>query len=187
MSTAHVLLTLQKFLMTRINHLGHFLLNDLLLPKISRNGGRIVVSASSVHDPESPGGKVGQLATLGNLEGFERDGKMFEMVDGAPYNGDKAYKDSKLCNVLFTRELQRRLSKDDATKGIIANSFSPGLITSTGFFRYQNPVFSKVFGVIATNIIGVAETPEWVRCWKHNLIERINPSCVVFLILIYLW
>lgn len=143
------------------NHLGHFLLNDLVLPKLNKSGGRIVITASSVHDPESPGGRVGQLATLGNLEGFERDGHLFEMVDGAPYNGDKAYKDSKLCNVLFTRELQRRLSKDSATKGIFANSFSPGLITSTGFFRNQNPVFSKVFGVVATNIAGVAETPEW--------------------------
>jgi len=30
---------------------------------------------------------------------------MFEMVDGEKFDADKAYKDSKLCNVLFTREL----------------------------------------------------------------------------------
>lgn len=76
--------------------MGHFYLNHLLLPKIETSSGKIVVTASGVHDPESPGGAQGKTATLGNLEGFERDGKNFEMVDGAPYNGDKAYKDSKV-------------------------------------------------------------------------------------------
>lgn len=78
------------------NHLGHFYLNHFLLPKVNPNGGRIVVTASSVHDPKSAGGKVGMTASLGDLQGFERDGRNFEMVDGEPYNGDKAYKDSKV-------------------------------------------------------------------------------------------
>ena len=77
------------------NHLGHFYLNSLLLPQLQSNG-RIVVTASSVHDPDSPGGAQGKLATLGNLDGFERDGKYFEMVDGGRFNADKAYKDSKV-------------------------------------------------------------------------------------------
>jgi protochlorophyllide reductase len=144
------------------NHLGHFYLHHLLQPKIVNNKtGRVVITASSVHDPESPGGKQGKSATLGNLEGFVRDGRNFEMVDGQPYNGDKAYKDSKLCNVLFCRELQRRLGASDTTKNIVVNSFSPGLITSTGFFRYQNPVFSSIFNVVATNVLKVAETPQY--------------------------
>jgi protochlorophyllide reductase len=143
------------------NHLGHFYLNNLLLPKIQSDTGRIVITASAVHDPDSPGGAQGKTATLGNLEGFLRDGKNFQMVDGQPYNGDKAYKDSKLCNIFFCRELQRRLSAVDATKGITVNSFSPGLITSTGLFRYQSPFFSSLFGVLATNVLKVAESPEW--------------------------
>lgn len=79
--------------------MGHTYLNNLLLPKVNRNGGRIVVTASAVHDPDTLGGQQGKTATLGDLEGFERDGKNFEMVDGNPYNGDKAYKDSKVCTV----------------------------------------------------------------------------------------
>jgi protochlorophyllide reductase len=143
------------------NHLGHFYLHQLLLPTINKSNGRIVITASGVHDPDSPGGGVGKTATLGNLEGFERDGKNFEMVDGQTYNGDKAYKDSKLCNVLFCRELQRRLSASDSTRNMSANAFSPGLITSGGFFRYQNPLFSSVFNIAATKILGFAETPQW--------------------------
>jgi hypothetical protein len=38
------------------NHFGHFYLNHLLLPMVKPVGGRIVVTASGVHDPESPGG-----------------------------------------------------------------------------------------------------------------------------------
>mmetsp|Transcript_38191 Transcript_38191/g.92129 ORF Transcript_38191/g.92129 Transcript_38191/m.92129 type:complete len:380 (+) Transcript_38191:28-1167(+) len=105
------------------NHLGHFYLNALLLGSsmINRDDGRIVVTASSVHDPDSPGGAQGQLATLGGLRGLEdaaSDGSgRFDMVDGGTYNGDKAYKDSKLCNVLFARELQRRLDNNGGGGG----------------------------------------------------------------------
>jgi protochlorophyllide reductase len=142
------------------NHLGHFYLHNLLETKIAtknKAAGKVVITASSVHDPENPGGKQGVPATLGNLEGFSRDGARFEMVDGNPYNGDKAYKDSKLCNIFFCRELTRRL----ADKNIVVNAFSPGLITSSGFFRYQNPVFSTIFNVISTNILKFAESPEY--------------------------
>jgi protochlorophyllide reductase len=37
------------------NHFGHFALNKLLLPSMNRDNGKIVVTASGVHDPESPG------------------------------------------------------------------------------------------------------------------------------------
>lgn len=147
------------------NHLGHFYLHHKLLPMINKESGRIVVTASSVHDPDSPGGAQGEKATLGNLEGFERavvaNKKQFDMVDGNEFNADKAYKDSKLCNVLFTRELQRRLEADSSTKNIKVNAFTPGLIVGTGFFRDQNKVFTKVFDIAATNLLKVGETPHW--------------------------
>lgn len=167
------------------NHFGHFYLNHLLLPMMA-NDGRIVVTASSVHDPESPGGAQGVPATLGTLDGLRFQGKDCEMLDGNPFNADKAYKDSKvrarkayvlildqsltdfhllssfkLCNILFTRELQRRLSSNAATKDISVNSFSPGLIVGTGLFRDQNPFFIKLFDIAATDLFKVGETPEW--------------------------
>eukprot|EP00239_Pterosperma_sp_CCMP1384_P009193 CAMPEP_0197867234 /NCGR_PEP_ID=MMETSP1438-20131217/44648_1 /TAXON_ID=1461541 /ORGANISM="Pterosperma sp., Strain CCMP1384" /LENGTH=413 /DNA_ID=CAMNT_0043485869 /DNA_START=123 /DNA_END=1364 /DNA_ORIENTATION=- len=142
------------------NHLGHFLLTNLLLPDLEKTGqgARIVITASEVHDPESPGGSVGDGATLGQLKGFEADGRSFEMVDGLEYNSDKAYKDSKLCNVLFAAELQRRLTASGSP--VTVNAFGPGLITRTGFFRYQKPVFVKVFDFFANDIFKVAETVE---------------------------
>lgn len=141
------------------NHFGHFSLNKLLLPMMNGNDGKIVVTASGVHDPDSPGGAQGEKATLGDLLGLERDGKNCEMVDGQAFNADKAYKDSKLCNVLFTRELQKRLEGNPETKGIVTNCFNPGLIVSTGLFRDQNPLFTKVFDFAATDLFKVGESP----------------------------
>ncbi|KAL7552210.1 hypothetical protein ACHAWF_018094 [Thalassiosira exigua] len=145
------------------NHLGHFYLNHLLLPLVEKERGRIVVTASSVHDPDSPGGGQGVPATLGTLEGLERavaDGTgRFDMVDGGAFNADKAYKDSKMCNVFFTRELQRRLASSGSK--VVANSFTPGLIVGTGLFRDQNPVFTKLFDVAATNLLKVGESTHY--------------------------
>lgn len=143
------------------NHLGHFLLAQLLADELAtaakREGGqpRLVVTASPVHDPTSGGGAVGSKATLGDLSGLAA-GPRFEMVDGGSFDADKAYKDSKLCNVLFTAEAARRLGP----RGVAVNSFSPGLIPSPdGFFRYQNPTFAKAFEFISTSVAKVSETP----------------------------
>jgi protochlorophyllide reductase len=65
------------------------------------NDGRIVVTASSVHDPESPGGAQGVPASLGTLDGLRLQGKDCEMLDGNSFNADKAYKDSKVCTLNF--------------------------------------------------------------------------------------
>ena len=164
------------------NHLGHFYLNHLLLSSnliINNNAGaggnaggagRIVVTSSSVHDPESPGGAQGATATLGNLQGLENavsnGSRQFDMVDGMPFNADKAYKDSKLCNILFVRELQRRLDQNmyassggsSSLNNIKVKCFTPGLIVGTGLFRDQNQVFTKVFDIAATNLLKVGET-----------------------------
>lgn len=67
----------------------------------------------------------------------------------------------QLCNVFFTRELQKRLDASSATKGIVANCFNPGLIVSTGLFRDQNKLFTKVFDFAATDLLKVGETPQW--------------------------
>eukprot|EP00667_Euglena_gracilis_P012655 EG_transcript_13012 len=138
------------------NHLGHFLLANLLLPLVAPDG-RIVVTASEVHDPKSPGGAVGRPAALGDLRGLREhpDGR-FGMVDGEAYDAEKAYKDSKLCNILFAHELQRRLAESGSKIEVVA--FGPGLITRTGFFRSQPPLFVKVFDFATNDLFRVAES-----------------------------
>ena len=99
------------------NHLGHFALAKLLTPTLAKGmRPRLLVTASGVHDPASEGGKQGgpeKWASLGQLAGLE-GGARFTMVDGGTYDPDKAYKDSKLCNMLFMAEAARRYSASSA-------------------------------------------------------------------------
>ena len=145
------------------NHLGHFALASLLRPSLAKSSlkPRLLVTASGVHDPTSGGGKQGgpeKWASLGELKGLE-GGARFTMVDGGAFDPDKAYKDSKLCNMLFMAEAARRWGGGGG--GITANAFSPGLIADpNGFFRNQNKVFGSVFNGIS-KAVGVAETNDF--------------------------
>ena len=94
-----------------INHLGHFLLTTQLTDMM-KPGSRIVVVASGAH-------KVGKIHFDDiNLK------KHFNVI--------KAYSQSKLANVLFTRELARRLKK----RRITVNCCHPGAVaTNIGIDR----------------------------------------------------
>ena len=95
-------LTINTLSVVGTNHFGSFYLNQRILPLVKPVGGRIVVTASGVHDPESPGGAQGIPASLGDLSGLEKEGKNCEMIDGSPFNADKAYKDSKVRSKAIT-------------------------------------------------------------------------------------
>jgi protochlorophyllide reductase len=142
------------------NHIGHFLLIQSLISELEKSkDGRVVIVGSGVHNPEEGGGNVGSKATLGDLSGFS-DGfrSPVSMVDGGAYDADKAYKDSKLCNVITALELSRRLkSKKFKTSSFVMN---PGLIPTTGLFRSLNPIFVTVFAFLTRYIFRVAATEE---------------------------
>ena len=93
------------------NHFGHFYLNHLIQTKslLDKNA-HITVTASSVHDPESPGGAQGVPASLGDLKGLEELGRDCEMLDGGAFNADKAYKDSKVSRVVYSGNLVQLLT-----------------------------------------------------------------------------
>ncbi|MCR5120005.1 MAG: SDR family oxidoreductase [Lachnospiraceae bacterium] len=94
-----------------INHMGHFLLTMGLI-KMMGEGSRIVNVASGAH-------KVGKIH-------FDD----INLTKG--YNVVKAYSQSKLANVLFTRELARGLKK----RGITVNCCHPGAVaTNIGIDR----------------------------------------------------
>ena len=95
------------------NHLGHFVLTDLLLPYIT---GRIVTVASNAH-------ARGQL-DLDDLNWHTR-----------PYDTSQAYSDSKLANLLFTFELQRRLTAGGSR--VRAMAVHPGMVRTNLFGHRQ--------------------------------------------------
>merc|ERR1719492_555114 len=71
------------------------------------------------------------------------------MVDGGTFNGAKAHKDAKVCDVMLMRELHRRYHE---STGIVFSSMYPGCIAETGLFREHYPVFQALFPVLQKGI-----------------------------------
>ncbi len=128
------------------NHLGHFLLCNLMLEDLKKSpeaDKRIVILGTVTHNPDEPGGKVYPRPNLGNFEGFAAGFKEpISMADGKKFEPVKAYKDSKVCNVLTMRELHRRYHE---STGITFSSLYPGCVADTPLFRNHYPTFQKLF------------------------------------------
>jgi len=88
-----------------LNHMSYFVITNLLLPYL-KPGARIVSTSSRAH----------RRGTLDFADLQSRNG----------YRGLPVYCKSKLCNVLFTRELARRLSGG----GVSANCLHPGFVAT---------------------------------------------------------
>ena len=147
-----------------VNHLSHFYLTQKLLPMMNKSvDSKIIITSSEVHNPMSSGGRVGAKASLGNLSGLS-SGSEFDMIDGNQFNADKAYKDSKLCNILFAKELSNRLKKKGLPISVIA--WAPGLVISRdsqGFFRYSrkyNLLGQMLFSSLARDVLRITTSNE---------------------------
>ena len=94
------------------NHLGHFALTGLLMPALLAAPGPRVVAISSIAH------RRGRI-DFDNLQGERR------------YDGSKAYSQSKLANLMFAFELDRRARAESSR--LLAVAAHPGIAT-TGFF-----------------------------------------------------
>lgn len=104
-----------------VNHIAHFLLTNLLAPKIIAAKGRIV-----------------NVSSLGYLSGgvfFDDPG----FSGGAKYNPWHAYAQSKTANILFAKALAAKL----APKGVLAFALNPGLVMES---KLMTNVSQESFG-----------------------------------------
>jgi len=119
-----------------VNHLGHFLLVNLMLAQMAPPA-RIVIVSSGTHDPAQTTGMPPPMYRRARfLARPDEDTKALNDERGTA--GRRAYTTSKLCNVLFTYELERRLRAEKVgTNGfsITVNAFDPGLMPGTGLAR----------------------------------------------------
>eukprot|EP00105_Crassostrea_gigas_P041486 XP_019925634.1 PREDICTED: retinol dehydrogenase 13 [Crassostrea gigas] len=113
-----------------VNHLGHFLLTNLLLDKIKSSApARIINVSSHAHT--------------------HTDKLDFDDLNGEKnYNSIAVYHQSKLANVLFTRELSRRLQGTN----VKANSLHPGIV-DTELTRYLPRSVPFYFRILLAPII----------------------------------
>lgn len=107
-----------------VNYIGQYLLTRLLLPLVSRPGGRIV-NTSSV------------MFRLGRV------GPGFFVRKKKPFHGFQNYSDSKLAFLLFSLELAERTK----TEGITVNSFDPGIVNTKMITldRWFDPLADLIF------------------------------------------
>jgi NAD(P)-dependent dehydrogenase (short-subunit alcohol dehydrogenase family) len=117
-----------------VNHLGYYLLTRLLLePLRADGGGRVVSTASDAH--KFSGGAM----------------RFDDLQSESKYTTFGTYGQSKLANILFTRELARR----EQENGLTANCFHPGFVASN--FSKNNGAFARI---LMTAISPFGRSPE---------------------------
>lgn len=130
------------------NHLGHFLLARLLLEDLNKSdfpSRRLIIVGSITGNTNTLAGNVPPKANLGDLRGLAgglSGLNSSSMIDGGEFDGAKAYKDSKVCNMLTMQEFHRRYHEET---GITFASLYPGCIATTGLFREHIPLFRLLF------------------------------------------
>ena len=128
-----------------VNHLGHFLLVNLLLPQLAAPA-RIVFVSSDTHDSSK---------TTGMPAPYFHDPQLMAYPDRDPLLKNKdigtvgrtAYTTSKLCNILCAYELSRRLQQRINTESqpITVNVFNPGLMPGSGLASDYTPAAKFVW------------------------------------------
>jgi NAD(P)-dependent dehydrogenase (short-subunit alcohol dehydrogenase family) len=108
------------------NHLGHFALTGLLLPALLAGGG------SSTLAP--------RVVTVSSIAHFGGNEAVLEGNPEAAYSPQKTYSQSKLANLLFARELQRRATA--AGSPLVSTAAHPG-VSVTNLFTSPDGMGSK--------------------------------------------
>jgi len=128
-----------------VNHMAYFVITEILRPNLDGADARIVSTASGAH-------VMGRV----NFDDLQLAQK---------YSAMAAYGTSKLFNILWTRELARRL----AGTGVTANCFHPGGV-NTGFGSNTKGLLKTIFGLAgplmltpakgADTLVWLASAPE---------------------------
>ena len=120
----------------------------MLLPSLTPLNGqppRLITLGTVTANSEEFGGKVPipAPADLGELQGLEAGFREpIAMIDAKPFKAGKAYKDSKLCNMIMNREFHRRYHE---STGVVFNTLYPGCVAETALFRNAPKLFQQVF------------------------------------------
>ncbi|XP_074286003.1 short-chain dehydrogenase TIC 32 B, chloroplastic-like [Silene latifolia] len=105
------------------NHIGHFLLTNLLLDKMKETS-----KATGIE------GRIVNLSSIAHVHTYKRGIRFNKINEKKGYSDKRAYGQSKLANILHANELSRRLKEEGAN--ITVNSVHPGIIM-TNLMRHS--------------------------------------------------
>ncbi len=131
------------------NHLGHFLLTTRLLPLLRKAAADSPVGTPRIVNVSSSGHE--------QCPGFDWDNLQITQ----DYLPGTAYCHAKLANVLFARELARRL----ADEGIVAHAMHPGVVVGSNFINHVDDPMRQYMDSIADQSLSVdegADTLVWL-------------------------
>lgn len=150
------------------NHLGHFLLIRLLLDRLARDDGRIVIVSSGTHKPQRR-----------RNGGFPRPRwtDAHTLATPGEGSGQVAYSTSKLANAITAVELGRRIDALRPDARIAVHGFDPGLVPATGLARDYSPRARRAYraiGPLLAALVPGATTPE--RAAANLAATALDPS-----------
>jgi len=123
-----------------VNHVAPFELTRRLLPALQRGAPSRVVTVSSAAQRRKD-------IVFDDLQTVRRR-----------YDGVRVYGETKLMNVLFTRELARRM----AGTGVTATCCHPGVIATDGLLDYLPALLRPLVSAFAGTSAEGADTPSWL-------------------------
>lgn len=130
-----------------VAHVGHAALFLLLCPHLAP-GARIVLTSSGTHDPA-------QKTGLPDAEYNTAEQLAHPPKDMVKIPGRKRYSSAKLCNVLWTYVLARRLAERAPERRITVNAMDPGLMPGTGLAREGNSIERFLWDNVLPHLLGL--------------------------------
>ncbi|MEO7124482.1 MAG: SDR family NAD(P)-dependent oxidoreductase [Lacisediminihabitans sp.] len=121
-----------------VNHLGHFLLTNLLLNQMG-DGSRIIFVTSDLHNPPA---FFPVKVTYDNASAI-----------ASGHAGMLQYCTSKLCNIYCAYEMDRRVTTN-TDRHVTVNAFNPGAMSDTGFSRPTGNAFVRAAVRVVGGIMG---------------------------------
>lgn len=156
-----------------VNHVGHHLLATGLIDAFAPKG-RLIVVASGVHDPETTEGRMNKPVLMSASDLADP-----AIVKDKGMNAMVVYATSKLCNLLFAYEFDRRIPVFATNKTIEVFAFDPGGVPATGLMRDTSRILRTVIAAASPifRVMGVTiRSPEAAGRDLANLVTVSPPN-----------
>lgn len=148
------------------NHLAHYLMLRLLLPRLAK-GARIVITSSGTHDPrERIGVPPPRHADAYRLAYPERETRAEESDLIA---GMRAYSSSKLCNVMTARFLAQ--TPEAHSQGWQVFAYDPGATPGTGLVRHHSWLVKNLIWPILPLVVPFSSAFNTMKAAGQGLAE----------------